>query len=94
MKISRSSSTKFQFYCKVNPELENTKLKAVINELQRMSWFSFRLSAHSLATEDGVWNRSGKEKLPIEEGLCQYKLNNVRYLNIYERDTIFQLWKT
>ena len=40
------------------------------NELHRVSWTRLRLSAHSLAIEEGRWNRRGRGQLPIEERLC------------------------
>ena len=52
--------------CVYDIYLKNVKL----NEIERISWIKFRLSAHSLEIEKGRWNRRGRGRLPIEERLC------------------------
>ena len=68
-----TQSNRVQHYKSVNPELtvhdiytKNVKL----NEIERVSWTKFRLSAHSLEIEKGRWNRRGRGRLDVEERLC------------------------
>ena len=72
-KIRASASPKCQLYISLNPSLsvhELYGLKGGIRELERVSWTRLRLSAHSLAIEEGRWNRRGRGRLPVEERLC------------------------
>ena len=57
----------------INPELkvhEVYRSKIKVNEMERISWTQFRINAHSLAVEEGRWNRRGRGRLPLEERLC------------------------
>ena len=69
----KSDSSRFQLYCNSNPNLESyviyTKEKNV-KEAHRVSWTKIRVNGHSLAVEEGRWNRRGKGRLPLEERLC------------------------
>ena len=73
-KVRASTSSRYVLHCSLNPKLcvhEIYKLKRYyINEIQRISWTKLRLSAHSLAIEQGRWNRRGRGRLPVEERLC------------------------
>ena len=71
--IRATISPKAQLYLSFNPELVVHPIyeeKTGVNELERRSWSRLRLSAHSLAIEEGRWNRRGRGRLPIEERLC------------------------
>ena len=46
------------------------KCNTKVNELERVSWTRLRVSGHSLAVEEGRWNRRGRGRLPLEERLC------------------------
>ena len=73
-KSLNSSSNRTQLYCSLNPRLvthDIYKLKTDVRETERMSWSRLRLSAHSLAVEEGRWNRRGRGRLPLEERLCR-----------------------
>ena len=67
-------STRFTWYNTVNPQLCTHRIyedrSGRINELHRIAWTRLRLSAHSLAIEQGRWNRRGRGRLPVEERLC------------------------
>ena len=60
-------------------ELMNTDLSThdiyttrhTVNELHRIAFTRFRVSAHSLAVETGRWNRRGRPRLPVDERICQ-----------------------
>ena len=39
-----------------------------VHEIHRIAWTRLHLSAHTLAIEEGRWNRRGR--LPVEERLC------------------------
>ena len=72
--VRNSTSNRLSFYKLVNSELKvhDIYLKRIkVNEIERMSWTKLRLSAHSLAVETGRWKKRGRERLPIEERLCQ-----------------------
>ena len=45
--------------------------KTNINENHRISWTRMRVSGHSLAVEEGRWNRRGRGRLPLEEHLYE-----------------------
>ena len=47
-----------------------TSKSAPVPEHHRVAWTRLRLSAHSLAIEEGRWNRRGRGRLPVEERLC------------------------
>ena len=40
-----------------------------LSEVERVSWTRLRISGHSLAVEEGRWNRRGRGGLPLEERL-------------------------
>ncbi|MPC90304.1 hypothetical protein E2C01_085281 [Portunus trituberculatus] len=40
------------------------------NEFDRVSWTRLRINGHSLAVEEGRWNRRGRGRLPMEERGC------------------------
>ena len=68
-----SESGRVQLYSIINPHYvvhaiykSNTR----VNELERVSWTRLRVSGHSLAVEEGRWNRRGRGRLPMEERLC------------------------
>ena len=66
-------SPKAQLYRALNPQMSVHPVYAArpgVNELERISWSRLRLSAHSLAIEQGRWNRRGRGRLPIEERIC------------------------
>ena len=69
-----SNSSKYEWYSTVNTNFTvhdlYTSHLPLTNELHRVSWTRLRLSAHSLAIEEGRWNRRGRGRLPIEERLC------------------------
>ena len=68
-----TTSNRMIFYKLINPDLSvhDVYLKNIkVNEIERISWTKFRLSAHSLAIERGRWNRRGRGRLPIDERLC------------------------
>ena len=72
--IDNSTSSRAILYRLVNPNYtvhDIYKMKTKVNELERISWMRLRISAHSLAIEQGRWNRRGRGRLPIEERLCQ-----------------------
>ncbi|CAL4086104.1 unnamed protein product, partial [Meganyctiphanes norvegica] len=72
--INNSQSSKSIFYRDINPNLcihDIYSTKSTVNELERISWSKLRLSAHSLVIETGRWNRRGRERLPVENRLCQ-----------------------
>ena len=71
--IALMESPKAQLYRALNPQLSVHPVYVArpgVNELERISWSRLRLSAHSLAIEQGRWNRRGRGRLPIEERLC------------------------
>ena len=41
-----------------------------LSEVERVSWTRLRINGHSLAMEEGRWNRRGRGRLPREERLC------------------------
>ena len=66
-------STRLQWYSSINTnyDVHDIYLKdSEVNELHRVSWTRLRLSSHSLAIEQGRWNRRGRGRLPVEERLC------------------------
>ena len=67
-------STRYEWFKTVNPHLTTHRIyesrDGTINELHRIAWTRLRLSAHSLAIEEGRWNRRGRGRLPVEERLC------------------------
>ena len=72
--VEASLSPKVQLYTTLNPELLRHpvyKTKIRIAEMERISWSSLKLSAHSLAIEEGRWNRRGRGRLPVEDRLCR-----------------------
>ena len=72
--FSNLTSTRAVFYQHVNPHrlVHNiyTLRSNRVDERQRISWSRLRLSAHSLAIEQGRWNRRGRGRLPVEERVC------------------------
>ena len=72
---SAAKNTRNAWYLTVNPELAVHNIYTArtnpVNEIHRASWTRLRLSAHSLAIEEGRWNRRGRGRLPVEERLCQ-----------------------
>ena len=73
MKLSVSESSRMHMYNAINPQYSvhnicTTKIR--VNELERVSWTRLRVSGHSLAVEEGWWNRRGRGSLPMEERLC------------------------
>lgn len=73
-KLLNSDSSRLQLYCVLNPNLETHniyKTKNNINENHRVSWTRVRVSGHSLAVEEGRWNRRGRGRIPLEERLCE-----------------------
>ena len=72
--IANSNASKCAIYKEINPNYEVHEIyvkKHTINDLQRISFTRFRVSAHSLAIETGRWNRRGRGHLPVEERLCE-----------------------
>lgn len=72
-KLSISDSSRVQLYRSINREFTVHDIyssKTGVSELDRVSWTRLRLSAHSLAVEEGRWNRRGRGRLPMEERLC------------------------
>ena len=70
--VESSVSPKVQL--SINPELLTHAVyttKTKINERERVSWSRLWLSAHSLAIEEGRWNRRGRGRLPVQERLCE-----------------------
>ena len=61
------------WYKTVNPHLTTHRIyddrSGRVNDLHRIAWTRLRLSAHSLAIEQGRWNRRGRGRLPVEERL-------------------------
>ena len=72
---SIETNTRNAWYLRANPELAVHQIYTArthpVNEIHRVSWTRLRLSAHSLAIEEGRWNRRGWGRLPVEERLCQ-----------------------
>lgn len=71
--ITISMSSRFELYRVVNPNYNAHDIyttKTIVNELERISWTRLRVSAHSLAIEQGRWNRRGRGRLPIDERVC------------------------
>ena len=72
---SIETNTRNAWYLRANPELAVHQIYTArthpVNEIHRVSWTRLRLSAHSLAIEEGRWNRRGRGRLPVEERLCQ-----------------------
>ena len=68
------NSNRLSWYIRVNPTLSvhptYTQKFHAVNDLHRVAWSRLRLSAHSLAIEEGRWNRRGRGRLPEEERLC------------------------
>ena len=72
-KVLNSESSRYQLYCVLNPNLDIHDIYATrtkIVENHRISWTRIRVSGHSLAVEEGRWNRRGRGRLPLEERLC------------------------
>ena len=67
-----NGSSRLAWYKSINPSLSVHEIYRTpdVSELHRVSWTRLRLSAHSLAIEQGRWNRRGRGRLPIEERLC------------------------
>ena len=61
------NSSRFEWFKTVNQPLSVNKLYTEkvsnINELHRVAWTRLRLSAHTLAIEQGRWNRRGRGRL-------------------------------
>lgn len=73
LKIISSESNRVKLYNTINPDFSVHPIymsKIKVNERERISWTRFRVSAHSLAIEEGRWNRRGRGRLPVEERLC------------------------
>ena len=67
LKIIASESNRVKLYNTINPDLSVHQIymsKIKVNERERISWTRFRVSAHSLAIEEGRWNRRGRGRLP------------------------------
>lgn len=72
--IDNSDASRCRIYKDLNPTFEVHSIyrgRHVINDLHRMSFTRFRLSAHNLVIETGRWNRRGRGRLPVEERLCE-----------------------
>ena len=71
---STDTNTRNAWYLNANPQLAVHRIYTArthpVNEIQRVSWTRLRLSAHSLAIEEGRWNRRGRGRLPVEERVC------------------------
>ena len=73
MKLSTSDSSRIHMYNVINPRYSVHDIyitKIVVNEFERVSWTRLRIGGHSLAVEEGRWNRRGRGRLPMEERLC------------------------
>ena len=72
-KVLNSDSSRFQLYCILKPNLESHVIytnEKYEKEAHHVSWTKIRVSGHSLAVEEGRWNRRGRGRLPLEERLC------------------------
>ena len=72
VEANANRSSRLDWYNAVNPgrRIHDMYSTPSVDELHRISWTRLRLSAHSLAIEEGRWNRRGRGRLPIEERLC------------------------
>ena len=71
--MNSTSSRRITYLNVMNPSLTVQSLyskKHNINELHRIAFTRFRVSAHALAIETGRWNRRGRGRLPVDERLC------------------------
>ena len=72
--INNSDTSRCRVYREINPAYEVHSVynaRRAVNDLHRISFSRFRLSAHNLAIETGRWNRRGRGRLPIEERRCE-----------------------
>ena len=72
-KLRDLESGRIHMYNSVNPLYkvhDNYISSSKVNEAERVSWTRLRVSGHSLAVEEGRWNRRGGDRLPLKERLC------------------------
>ncbi len=71
--MQSTSSRRITYINVMNPNLKLLPIyteRHNVNELHRIAFTRFRVSAHTLAIEAGRWNRRGRGRLPVEERLC------------------------
>ena len=64
------ASSRVHMYNTVKPQFRVHDIyttKHGVRELELVSWIRIRISGHSLAVEEGRWNRRWRGRLPMEE---------------------------